>query len=81
MVKALYKELTIQQFTQRNFTETNTKFCLTLHYNRSNSYLFINRKEIHKFKTKDSEIIAAPLCLESISKDFSVDNMRNTGLK
>ena len=39
-----------------NFTKTNTKFCLSLHYNGSNSYLFVNGTEIHKFKTKCSEI-------------------------
>ena len=63
-----------------NFTKTNTKFCLSLHYNRSNSYLFVNGTEIHKFKTKDSEIMAAPMCLGNISRDFSVDNMKKTGL-
>ena len=46
----------------------------------SNSYLFVNGTEIHKFKTKDSEIIAAPICLGNISRDFSVDNMKKTGL-
>ena len=35
-----------------NFTKTNTKFCLSLHYNRANSYLFVNSTEIHKFKAK-----------------------------
>ena len=59
-----------------NFTKTNTKFCLSLHYNGANSYLFINGTEIHKFKAKDSEIVATPLCLGNISKDFSVDNMK-----
>ena len=49
-----------------SFTKTDTKFCLSLHYNASNSYLFVNGTEIHKFKTKDSEIIAAPICLGSI---------------
>ena len=63
-----------------NFTKTNTKFCLSLHYNRSNSNLFVNGTEIHKFKTKDSEIIAAPICLGNISRDFSVDNIKKTGL-
>ena len=63
-----------------NFPKTNTKFCLTLHYSGSNSYLFVNGTEIHKFKTKDSEIITAPICLENISRDFSVDNMKKTGL-
>ena len=37
-----------------NFTKTNTKFCLSLHYNRANSYLFVNGTEIHEFQAKDS---------------------------
>ena len=61
-----------------NFTKTNTKFCLSLHYNGPNSYLFVNGTEIHKFKTKDSDIIAAPICLGNISRAFSVDNMKRT---
>ena len=64
-----------------NFTKENTKFCLNLHYNRANSYLFVNGTEITKFKAKDSEITPYPLCLGNISKEFSVDNMKKTGLK
>ena len=63
-----------------NFTVTRKKSCLSLHYNRANSYLFVNGKEIVKFKAKDSEIIATPLCLGNISKDWSVDNMKKTRL-
>ena len=63
-----------------NFPKTNAKFCLNLHYSGANSYLFANGTEIHKFKAKDSEIVATPLCLGNISKDFSVDNMKKTGL-
>ena len=37
-------------------------------------------KEIIKFKAKDSEFVASSLCLGNISKDWSVDNMKNTGL-
>ena len=59
-----------------NFTENNTKFCLSLHYNGANSYLFVNSKEFYKFKAKYSEIVTTPLCLENISKDFSVDNIK-----
>ena len=44
-----------------NFTENNKKCCLSLHYNRANSYLIVNGTEIHKFKAKDSEIVASPL--------------------
>ena len=63
-----------------NFTKTKRKFCLSLHYNGDNSYLFVNGKEICKFKAKDSEISPYPLHLGNISKDFSVDNMKKTGL-
>ena len=41
-----------------------------------NSYLFVNGTEIYKFKAKESETVASPLCLGNISKDFSVDNMK-----
>ena len=51
-----------------------------MHYNGDNSYLFVNGTEIYKFIAKDSEIVATPLCLGNISKDFSVDNMKKTGL-
>ena len=62
-----------------NFTNTNIQFCLSLHYNGANSYLFVNGTEIYKFKAKDSEIVASPLCLRNISKDWSTDNMKRTG--
>ena len=62
-----------------NFTVTKEKFCLNLHYNESNSYLFVNGTEIIKFKTKDSEIVTRPLCLGNISKDWSVDKMKKIG--
>ena len=56
------------------------KFCLSLHYNGENSYWFVNGKEIIKFKAKYSEIVATPLCLGNTSKDFSLDNIKKTGL-
>ena len=46
-----------------NFTESNKKFCLSLHANEANSYLFVNGTEVHKFKARDSEIVATQLCL------------------
>ena len=64
-----------------NFTVTKKKFCLILHYNSgANSYLFVNGTEIYRFKAKDSEIVASPLCLGNISKDCSTDNMKKQGL-
>ena len=58
------------------FTVTKKKFCLSLHCNWANSYLFVNGTEIYKFKTKVSEVVAALLCLGDISKVWSVDNMK-----
>ena len=51
-----------------------------MHYNGANSYLFVNGTEIVKFQAKGSNIIATLLCLGNISKDWSVDNMKDTGL-
>ena len=63
-----------------NFTVNNKKFCLSLHYNGDNSYLFVNGKQIHEFKAKDSEMVPYPLCLRGLSKDFEVGYMRASGL-
>ena len=43
-----------------------------------NSYFFVNGTEIIKFKAKDSKIVAGPLCLGNISKDWSTDDMRKS---
>ena len=61
-----------------NFTKNNKKYCVSLHYNGANSYLFVNGIAIYKFKAKDSEIAASPLSLGNISKDWTVDNMKKT---
>ena len=58
-----------------NFTKHLIKVCLSLHYIEANSYLFVKRTEIHKFKAKISEIVATPLCLGNVSKDFSAGRM------
>ena len=62
-----------------SFTVSKKKFWLILHYNGANSYIFVNGTEIYNFKAEDSEIVATPLCLGNISKDWSVDNMKKTG--
>ena len=63
-----------------NLTVTKTKFCLSLHYTRANSYLFVNGTEFYKFKAKYFGLVATPLCLGNISKDRSGDNMKKLGL-
>ena len=63
-----------------NFIVTKKKFCLSLHYNGANSYLFVNGTEIIKFKAKDSEIVATLLCLGNISKNWSEVNLKKLHL-
>ena len=63
-----------------NITMRKKKFCLSLHYNGANSYLFVNGTEICKFKANGSKIVAIPLCLGNISKGWSVDNKKKSDL-
>ena len=74
--QGLEHTLTAEKMYSINSTVTNKKFCLSLHYNGANSYLFVNGTEMYKFKAKDSEIVVGPICLKIISKDSSVDNMK-----
>ena len=61
-MQGLESTLTAEKMYSINFAVTKKKFCLSLHYNGGNSYLFVNGTEIIKFKAKDSEIVASPLC-------------------
>ena len=64
-----------------NFTVDNKIFCLSLHYNGDNSYLFVNGKEVTKFRAKNSELMKYPMCLGDLSKDYTRKNScRDTGL-
>ena len=77
--QGLEHTLTTEKMYSINFTVTKKKFCLSLHYNGANSYLFVNGAEIYKFRAKYSEIVTTRLCLENIWKDWFVDNMKKTG--
>ena len=59
--------LTGEKMYSINFTMTKKNFCLSLHYNGANSYLFVNGTKIYKLKAKDSEIVATALSLGNIS--------------
>ena len=76
--QGLEHTLTAEKMPSINFTVTKKKFCLSLHYNGANNYFFVNGTEIYKFKAKDSEIVAN-CSLGNISKDWSTDNMKQTG--
>ena len=77
--QGLEHTLTAEKLYSINFTVTNKAFCLNLHYNGANSYLFVNSTNIYKFKAKDSEILEGAIFLGNISKKWSVDNMKRTG--
>ena len=53
-----------------NFTRPSIKFCLSLHYNGSNSFLFLNATKIYQFKAKDSEIKNIYLVLRKFFRRF-----------
>ena len=62
-----------------DFLRPGRKSCLSLRHNRSNSFLIINTTKMYRFKAKDLEIKAYPLCLGTTSKDFTIDNLKKTG--
>ena len=66
---------TVEAICLINLTGSEKRFILSLHYNRSDSFLFVNAIKIYQFKVKDSEIKPYPLYLGNISKDFTIDNM------
>ena len=58
------------------FVHTRKRFVLSLHYNGSNSFLFVNARIIYLFKSKDSKTKDYALCLGNISKYFTINNMK-----
>ena len=78
--QGLESTLTAEKMYSINFTVTKKKFCLSFPHNGANSYLFVNGTAIRKFKAKHSAVAASPLRLDNISKDWSTDNMKKTGL-
>ena len=73
--------LTAEAIYPINFTQPNKRSVLSLHYNGSNSFLFVNATKLYQFKVKESEIKDYSLCLDNISKDVTINNMKKTGVK
>ena len=57
-----------------NFTEPNKIFLLTLHYDFSNSYLFVNGTQELRFKKNDQ------MCVGNLSDDWTTTNSEQTRL-
>ena len=64
-----------------SFTQSGKRFVLSLYYNGSNSFLFVNATKAYQFETRNSEIKDYAMCLGNVSKDFTTNNMKKTGLK
>ena len=60
--------------------EQEKTFCLSLHQAGIKSYFHVNGVKIYQFKAKESELTAYQLCLKNVSKDFSVADIKETGL-
>ena len=59
-----------------------TNFCLSLHYNGDNSYLFANGKEICRFKANNGGVnFPSQFCWGSISNKFSYTEAEEVSLK
>ena len=58
-------------------TEQGKKFCLSLYYNGSISYPYVDTTKIYQVKAKG---LKTKLCLENISKHFPVSDMKKIGL-
>ena len=61
-------KLTAEAKYPSNFTQLQKRFVLSLHYNGTNSLLFVNATKIYQFKAKVSEIKSYTLCLGKFQK-------------
>ena len=73
--------LTVEAKYPISFRQSGKTFALSLHYNGSNGFLFVNARKVYQFKAKNLEIKYHALCLRNISKDFTINDLKKTGLK
>ena len=65
-----------------NFDKARNNFCLRLHHNHDNSYLFLNGKEIFKFKINNENVnFLTKFFLRSVSNGFRATDSREVSLK
>ena len=72
----LYTEKVYNQ----NFTQPSKKFVLSLHYNRNDSYLFVNGKQELKFKCKTESLVKEKLRIGNLSHQWTTSESEKTGL-
>ena len=69
-----------EKIYSKNSTEPGKKFILSLHYNSSNSYLFVNGTQDLKFTTKNNQILKEKLRVGNLSSGWIVVNSTKAGL-
>ena len=74
-----YTTIYADKMDSPNFKVANKTFSLSLHYNGDDSYLFVNSKEVIKFKAKKESVAGKP-SLGNISADFNQADRKSTGL-
>ena len=63
-----------------NFTDSGKKFILSLHYNGSNSYLFVNGYQELKFTEKNANIPKRTLNIDNLSSDWNSVDVPKTSM-
>ena len=64
-----------------SFRRSRGRFVLRLHYYGRKRFLFDNSVKMYHFIAKYSETKQYQLYLDSILKNFNIDNIKNTSLK
>ena len=64
----------------QNVTQPSKNFVLSLHYNRNDSYLFVNGKQELKFKCKTDQLVKEKSCLGNFSDQWTTSESDKTGL-
>ena len=64
----------------RNFTDPGKKFIISFHYNRDESYLFVNGRQESKFKAKTDQLVKEKLCIRNLSDQWTASESEKTGL-
>ena len=71
-----------EKMSSITYSKTSRKFCLSLHYNSNNSYLFVSGKEIIKFKADNKNVnFLAQFCLRSIFNRSDATESREVSVK
>ena len=68
-----YTILITEEWHTISFTQLGKRFVLRVHYNGSNSFLFVNATNIYQFKANDSETKDYKLCLVTTVKCFTIN--------